>query len=53
MTTDLCACSSCERLAHEPMALRAPRSMYHRRLDADAARTQAFERAFLEEQNRR
>ena len=40
---ELCTCSSCQRLAHEPMSLRIPRSIYHKRLDEITARRRGME----------
>ena len=31
---ELCECSTCRRLAHEPMSLRVPRSRFHKLMDA-------------------
>ena len=30
---ELCDCETCQRLAHEPMSLRIPRSRYHKILE--------------------
>ena len=38
---ELCTCETCQRLAHEPMSLRIPRSRYHKVLDAKAKRQDA------------
>jgi hypothetical protein len=35
---ELCDCKSCQRLAHEPLSLRIPRSRYHKLMDARANR---------------
>ena len=40
---ELCGCSTCKRLEHEPMSLRVIRSRMHRRMDARAGRTEPEE----------
>ena len=35
---ELCDCSTCKRLEHEPMSLRVIRSRMHKRMDANAGR---------------
>ncbi len=37
---ELCDCDSCQRLAHQPLALRIQRSRYHKLMDARAHRDQ-------------
>ncbi len=35
---ELCDCSTCKRLEHEPLSLRVIRSRFHKNMDARAAR---------------
>ena len=35
---ELCDCESCQRLAHEPLSLRIPRSRFHKLMEARANR---------------
>ena len=41
---ELCDCSSCKRLGHEPMSLRVIRSRIHKRMDTRAGRAQPAEK---------
>ena len=47
---DLCNCSTCKRLEHEPVSLRVIRSRMHKRMDARAGRAQLAEKRTTNEE---